>query len=483
MSQVAKTNIPDPHNAVSSRVISDIVSSPEQWAAWNAALEQALNQSPDKGVIENVRATAAVYAYTQRSFDTTHQGRHTLALYRAVHSKQDNHQRMSFSMQDIAAGFWRGISNWVEKKITPGDMNLEHSQNRSDPMRAFLDLPKTIPQRAEKLMAVTERVVDEPSLVTKAGKLVLENTSQFIDAKSKEMVLTAVVAPNPVETSGEIMGVLAVETATELAMNINPLGRASKTIDAVDGAVDAVQDVPSMDMQLLGKVMGEGSVPPTPPRMLDLSDREHSYLVKLSGLTKFDYKPELTHFILGSVDDGIMEYMIRAGGDRTQSGYAKEMFLTMVETFKQNGVKINQIDDHWPAWNAMTTNNHQFWHHVDNGESLENAARKTFTGQRAAEIGLSDVSITDEVRAIVKKNERHLGLDVSFNKPLSNDPEIQSRYDYANAWQSSMGRRSVELFKDGVGEKPDYMQKLTHPADFDRDDAISHGLNGDDLSP
>lgn len=483
MSQIEKINIPDPHNAVSSRVISEIVSSPEQWASWNVALEQALNRSPDTVVIENIRATAAVYAHTQSSLDTTHQGRHTLALYRAVHSRQYNNQTMGFSIQDVATGFWRGISDWVEKKTTPGDMNLEHSQNRGDPMRALLDLPKALPQQAEKSVEVIGRIADEPSLVTKAGKLALENTSRLIATKSKEMLLTAVAAPNPAEASGEMMGVTAAVAATELVMNINPLGRASKTIDAVDGAVDAVQDVPSMDMQLLGKVMGEGSVPPVPPRMLDLSDREHSYLVKLSGLTKFDYKPELTHFILGSVDDGVMEYMIRAGGDRTQSGYAKEMFLTMVETFKQNGVKINQIDDHWPAWNAMTTNNHQFWNHVDNGESLENAARKTFTGQRAAEIGLSDVSITDEVRAIVKKNERHLGLDVSFNKPLSSDPEIQSWYDYANAWQLSMGRRSVEIFKDGAGEKTDYMQKLTHPADFDLDDAISHRLNGDDLSP
>ncbi len=483
MSQTAKNNIPDPHNAVPSRVISDIVSSPEQWAAWNAALEQALNQSPDKGVIENIRETAAVYAHTQRSLDTTHQGRHTLALYRAVHSKQDNHQRMNFSMQDIAAGFLRGVSNWVEKKTTSGDMNLEHSQHRGDPMRAFLDSPKALPQRAGKLMAVTERVVDEPSLLTKAGKLILESTSQFIDAKSKEMVLTAVAAPNPAETSGEIIGVLAVETATELAMNINPFARASKTIDAVDGAVDAVQDVSRMDMHLLGKVVGEGSVPPAPPRMLDLSDREHSYLVKLSEITKFDYKPELTHFILGSVEDEIMQYMIRAGGDRAKSGYAKEMFLTMVETFKQNGVKISQIDDHWPAKTAMTTNNHQFWANVDKGHSPEEAAKKTFTGQRAAEMGLSDVYIPDEVKTIVKNNARNESIAVSFNKPKSGDPEIQSWYDYANAWQSSMGRGSVELFKDGAGEKSDYMQKLTHPADADRDDAISHGLNGDDLSP
>lgn len=483
MSQIAKTNIPDPHNVVSSGVISDIVSSPDQWLAWNKALEQALNQSPDKYVIENIRATAAVYAHTQGSVDTAHQGRHTLALYRAVHSKQDNHQRISFSIQDIATGFWRGVSNWVEKKTTSGDMNLEHSRSRGDPMSALLDSPKTLLELAKKSVAVIGRVTDEPSLVTKAGKLAIENTSRLIDAKSNQMALTAVTAPNPAEASGEIMGVSAVVAASELAMNINPFSRTSKAIDAVDGAMDAVQDVSRMDMQLLGKVMGDGSVPPTPPRMLDLSDREHCYLVKLSEISKFDYKPELTHFILGSVEDGMMQYMIRAGGDRTQSGYAKEMFLTMVEEFKQNGVKINQIDDYWPAKTAMTTNNHQFWANVDKGHSLEQAAKKTFTGQRAAEIGLSDVYIPDEVRAIVKNNARNENLIVSFNKPLSKDPEIQSWYDYANAWQSSMGRRSVELFKDAAGEKTDYMQKLTHPADVDWDDAIPHGLNADDLSP
>lgn len=138
--------------------------------------------------------------------------------------------------------------------------------------------------------------------------------------------------------------------------------------------------------------------------------------------------------------------------------------------------------EQWPAWNAMTTNNHLFWHRVDKGESLENAARKTFTGQRAAEMGLSDVHISDEVRTIVKNNARNENLDVSFYKPRSNDPEIQSWFDYANAWQSSMGRRSVEVFKEGAVEKIDYMQKLTHPVDFDRDQAMPLGLNGDDLS-
>jgi len=482
MSQVAKTNIPDPHNAVPSRVISGIVSSPEQWAAWNAALEQALNQLPDKGVIENIRATAAVYAHTQRSFDTTHQGRHTLALYRAVHSKQDNHQRMSFSMQDIAAGFWRGISNWVDKKITPGDMNLEHSQNRGDPMRTFLDSPETLPQRAEKLRAVTERVVDEPLLVTKAGKQAVKNISQLIDTKSKEMLLTAVAAPNPAEASGEIMGISAVVVATELAMNINPLGRASKTADVVDGAIDAVQDALKIDMHTLGNLMGQGSYPPAPKVLRDFSDQLLQDFSTRSGVHSLEHKFNEQNFINMSVVNETMTFVYKRMDDNPDLPTGTETGLSAMEALHLNGISIKRVKAQW-APDVMNSNHLAFWENIDNGMVVSAAIKETPTGKLLARVGLTNVEVTPKLLYAVANNDRRETLSPMFRGPDWGHSDTPAWGDYANAWQSSMGRRSVELFKDDVGEKPDYMQKLTHPADFDRDDAISHGLNGDDLSP
>jgi len=483
MSQIEKINVPDPHSEVSSRIISEIVSAPEQWAAWNDALQQALYQSPDTQVTENIRLTAAVYAHSARAVDTLEEGRRTLALYRDAHARQDSKQDAGLAVKSVAAGYWRGLSGWFEKKLTSGDMNLKHSQARGDPMAALLDLPQALPQQIQKLKATIGLFTEQPALIPEVGHQLAENSAKMLAEKSKEVTLNALTAANPAGATAEMMGVFTAASVAELAMNVNPLSRTEKVAAALDGAVDAVHDVSRMDMQVLGKVMGEGSVPPVPPRLRDLSDREHCYLVKLTELIKFDYKPELTHLILGSVDTEIMQYMIRAGGDRAQSGYAKEMFLTMVETFKQNGVKVNRIDDHWPAWGAMTTNNHQFWHHVDKGESLENAAKKTFTGQRAAEIGLSEVYIPDEVRTIVSNNNRRESLALSFNRPQSSNPEIQSWYDYANAWRSSMGRPGIEVFKDSPGEKTDYMQNLTHPSHHDQRDAISNGLSGDDLGP
>jgi len=483
MSQIEKNDIPDPHGEVSSKIISEIISVPERWASWNGALEHALNQSPDKQVTENIRVTAAVYAHSSRTADVANEGRRTLALYRDAHARQDTRQSSGLSIQAVATGYWRGLSGWVEKKFTSGDMNLKHSQSRGDPMRALLDLPHTLQQQAQKLKAAIGLFAEQPALIPEVSRQLAVNAAKMLDAKSKEVTLNTLTAANPAVATAEMMGVFTAASVAELAMNINPLTRTEKAAIALDGAVDAVHDVSRMDMQALGNVMGEGSVPPVPPTLRDLSNREHCYLVQLTELTKFDYKPELTHFILGNVDTEIMQYMIRAGGDRAQSGYAKEMFLTMVETFKQNGVKLNQIDDHWPAWGVMTTNNHQFWHHVDKGEPLENAAKKTFTGQRAAEIGLSEVYIPDEVRTIVSNNNRRESLAVSFNRPQSSNPEIQSWLDYANAWRSSMGRAGIEVFKESAGEKPDYMHKLTHPSHHEQDDAISNGLSGDDLGP
>ena len=483
MSQIEKINVPDPHSEVSSRIISEIVSAPEQWAAWNDALQQALYHSPDTQVTENIRLTAAVYAHSARTVDTLEEGRRTLRLYRDVHARLDSKQEAGLAVRSVAAGYWRGLSGWFEKKFTAGDMNLKHSQARGDPMASLQRLPQALPQQTEKLMAGIAQIAEHPDLVPQAGRQLAAHTANMLDEKSKEMTLNALTAANPAGATAEMMGAFTAASVAELAMNINPLSRTEKAAAAFNGAVDAVHDVSKMDMQVLGKVMGEGSVPPVPPRLRDLSDREHCYLVKLTELNKFDYKPELTHFILGSVGTEIMQYMIRAGGDRAQSGYAKEMFLTMVETFKQNGVKVNRIDDHWPAWGAMTTNNHQFWHHVDKGESLENAAKKTFTGQRAAEIGLSEVHISDEVRAVVNNNNRRESLDISFKRPQSSEPEIQSGLDYASAWRSSMGRPGIEVFKDSPGEKPDYMHKLTQPSHHDQDGAISNGLGGDDLGP
>lgn len=481
MSQLEKTNIPNPHTEVSSKIIAEIVSSPQRWAAWNTLLQQALNQSSDEQVTENIRLTAAVYAHSSRTAHASNEGRRSLALYREAHARQDSKQDVGLAIQSVAAGYWRGLSGWVENIFTSGDMNLKHSQGRGDPMRTLLDLPRTLPQQAQKLKAAIGLITEQPALIPEVSRQLTANAVKLLDEKSKEVTLNTLTAANPVVATAEMMGVFTAASVAEIAMNMNPLARAERTAVALNESVDVVQDVSKVDMHAYGTLMGEGSVPPTPPKMRDLSNREHFYFVPLTDLAKVDYKPEVTHFILGSVDSEIMQYMIRADGNRAQSGYAKEMFLTMVETFKQNGVKVNQIDVHWPAWGAMTTNNHQFWHHVDKGESLENAAKKTFTGQRAAEMGLSEAYIPDEVRAIVSSNNRHDSLAVSFNKPQSSNPEIQSWYDYTDAWRSSMGRASIEVVKDSPAEKTDYMQKLTYA--LHRDEALADKHSGDDLSP
>jgi len=482
MSQIEKINIPDPHNAVSSRVISEIVSSPEQWASWNVALEQALNRSPDTVVIENIRATAAVYAHTQSSLDTTHQGRHTLALYRAVHSRQYNNQTMGFSIQDVATGFWRGISDWVEKKTTPGDMNLEHSQNRGDPMRALLDLPKALPQQAEKSVEVIGRIADEPSLVTKAGKLALENTSRLIATKSKEMLLTAVAAPNPAEASGEMMGVTAAVAATELAMNINPLARASKAVDVVDGAIDAVQNASKIDMHALGKLMGEGSYPPKPKDLRDFSDQLLEDFSTRSGVHSLVHKFSEQTFINMSVVNDTMSFVYKRMDNNPDLPTGTEMGLSAMEAMHLNGVNIKRVKAQW-APDVMNSNHSAFWENIDNGMTVSAAIKDTPTGKLLARVGLTNVEVTPKLLYAVANNDRRETLLPMLRGPDWGHSDTPAWGDYANAWQSSMGRRSIELIKDGVGDETDHMQKLTHPVDVDRDDAISHGLNGDDLSP
>ncbi|WP_227984303.1 hypothetical protein [Nocardia spumae] len=102
------------------------------------------------------------------------------------------------------------------------------------------------------------------------------------------------------------------------------------------------------------------------------------------------YGGDTAYGIKGWVDEhGILHYEIRVGPD-TPSG--REMFQDLMNEL---GDRVEGIQDEWYGGGALTDNLDSFNAGVQDGFTPEEAARRTFTGMLAEELGYTEVSFGD----------------------------------------------------------------------------------------
>jgi hypothetical protein len=149
------------------------------------------------------------------------------------------------------------------------------------------------------------------------------------------------------------------------------------------------------------------------PRYLDVTTQYavnwgSSRDARSGGSIEYIYGNTQTHGCRMTVQNHVLRFDIRARGDRATMGGGRDMFLSGWKRIRQDGISIRRIKGNWLRGQDSTNFNSYINDRNVRGLSPEDAARNTWTGKIAAELGYTRIKITREVSTQVK---------VLFSKP------------------------------------------------------------------
>lgn len=415
----------NPHVEISVADLAAIVASHDQLQGWNNLAEQALGgvgDQPDSQVVKNIQRTAALIMRSEKVVSSQN-----FELMRAM-----NLFDKTLSPTEMAKGFvegsWNELLDEVKKAVSftnPGDMNLQHSQARTD---ALLSEPGKIAGAAAALL-------QRPAIVTQAMQ-------QGAQVKMTETVMGLAANMVDVDPSHAVGAALGAAATGMVIGSFNPAGKGNTLAMTAEKAA-----AKPLDWHEYATLLGGGSYPPPLRPSRDFSD-----LMKIEapmfgrGQARVTYTPSKSHKIVAEVfPDYGMKFLVKAQDDREKHGSGTEMFLSAMKKFRERGVDVSLIKADWDE-GALGTNWQQFMDAYQAGASHNEAFKRTFTGRMAGRLGLTSVEMKDLDWALASESPN---LSPQFKRPDWGKDRAWN--DYANAWVSSQGRPALELMpRDAV---------------------------------
>ncbi len=97
--------------------------------------------------------------------------------------------------------------------------------------------------------------------------------------------------------------------------------------------------------------------------------------------------------------DGVLRFRIRKGPNKEESG--KDMFLSAMKRLKKEHCSVKEIDGTWEV-QSDSVNTEEFCANIKKGMSPEAAARETWTGRLARNLGYTEVVSVSEDREYIR---------------------------------------------------------------------------------
>lgn len=408
----------NPSQPVSEVDLLAIISSPHKLKHWNDLNEQALLNAPDKQVIQNIRATASLIVLKEKSIASQN-----FELMRAMNLFDD-----TLDAKETVKGMFSSSANTLlqtakDKLSAPesGDMNLTHSQTRS---QALAEIPsKTI----AATYAAAQVAWQNPEIVSTTFKRI---SSIQVDTV-KTQLAQSMASENPSYAVGTVLGT----SVTQL------------TISTLDPAK-------KLHWNQYANALGTGTVPPPLKPYRDFTGRM-DIDENPRGDPFIKYMPSKKHYIdsraiESEVDNAFaLEYQIEAKSSKEPHGTGAEMFLSTIKKYHEEGMNISKLYGLWQP-GKLGTNHSQFIDAIHNGANLEQAATRTFTGKMASKIGLTHVD-TSQLKEASDKN------DFSRLLPMFTHPDWgagEQMNIYSQKFALAHGRPALELVPQRDTEKP-----------------------------
>jgi hypothetical protein len=99
--------------------------------------------------------------------------------------------------------------------------------------------------------------------------------------------------------------------------------------------------------------------------------------------------------------DGILGFEIKAGGDVAKLGSGKDMFYSMMQRANAEGITVNGVRGYWID-GTNSTNYAMYRAAVSEDMTAEQAALRTWTGQRSVEYGFTNVVRVEDTGRSIK---------------------------------------------------------------------------------
>lgn len=385
----------DPQNAAPYSTLANVISSDELAEKWITALENAHVSSFKPEVETNIALTLAMYVHRGNSPESSPLVKRLMHIYHDTQTQNKQLGTHEITIPDIARGYAEGVSGWFEKKFSTGDMNLAKSQARGDPMSAMLHLPESIPNTLQTIAEAGNAIKQHPEIVPNALLQLASQARLDFQAKSNQSVIETIASENPGRVIGVLMGTMSPEIVSAIADIANPTGKAEKTAELAEHLVDAARhphhDIHS-NLYALADLMGNGTVPPATKPMRDFSDwmQFNDFLRTDKSSVIYNVDPTRNNFIDSKLVDGKLSFTIFAKEHKNEFGRGDETFMSMVKKYQLNGQDITAIQANWNGNDFLRTNHDQFLRALQDHEPYI-AAKKTFTGEMACRLALTEV--------------------------------------------------------------------------------------------
>ncbi len=401
------------NHPISESNLTAIIASPDKLKEWNDINEQALNNAPNEQVIKNIRATASLIVLQEKVVSSQN-----FELMRAM-----NLFDRTLSGEETAKGVLNGVTNTllktIKEKLSPPEsesMNLAKAQARS---QALADSPSKL---ASTAYSAAQLAWQNPDIISTTLKQVA--SKQFELAKTQ--LAQSMTNDNPSYAVGAVFGT----GVTRLTMN-------------------ALNPAKKMDWEQYENLLGAGTMPPPLKPFRDFSGKM-AHSTTESGEHVVTYKPNHRHYIASEIDkESNLSFGIETRVNTHFYGSGTDLFLSTAKVFHQNGVDASKLSDIWEP-GRWDTNHGQFLTSLQNGSTLEQAAKQTFTGKMASKLGLTSVDTSQLEKAVAESN-------FSLLEPVFKHPDWgagEQMNNYSHKFALAHGRPSLELITPADAVKP-----------------------------